>query len=130
MFRRTIGVVGLALALVGVQADGASTLQLPPSPDDWCWNCYGNLCLWGDPSGFAGCHDGGRNSNYCSVIPYRLCSTGSRLVVGPSGIVDGEEVLAAASDGTQRGGCGNWIVGIQGSSDRWSVSSDPPTVRI
>lgn len=54
----------------------------------------------------------------------------SRLVVGPSGIVVGEEVLAEASDGTQRGGCGNWIVGIQANSDPQAVSSDPPIVRI
>ena len=130
MFRRTIAALGLPLALIGVQADGAGTQQFPPSPgDDWCWNCYGTLCLYGDPDGFGGCHDG---SNYCSVIPYRLCTTRSesRLVVGPSGIVVGEEVLAEASDGTQRGGCGNWIVGIQANSDPQAVSSDPPIMRI
>ena len=130
MFRRTIGAAALALALVGVQADGAGTQQLPPSPgDDWCWNCGDLNCLYGFGQGFVGCRDGGPNSGYCSVIPYRLCQV-LFAQIAPSGFVVAEEVLAEANDGTQRGGCGNWIVGIQGDSDQGSISSVPPKVKI
>ena len=130
MSLRTIGTIGLALVLIGLQADRAGTQELPPgSGDDWCWNCGDLHCLFGFGQGYVGCRDGGPNSGYCSTIPYKRC----RFLMGqmsPSGIVTGEEVLAEAIDGTRRGGCGNWIVGIPRSSDQGPVPGSPPTIRI
>ena len=116
-----LSAAALASLVVFVSTGSASSQDAPTTfgPEQWCWQCTADVCTNGFAQGRMGCISSPGEG--CSLAPYNECCYGapgpcpnwySAAQVAPSGVV----LLAAAevdpADGTMRGGCKRWVVGV------------------